>query len=336
MSTGSDGTEGGMSGNRWSFLAVTCAALVLSLSTWFSATAVMPELILRWGLGASEAAWLTNGVQAGFVAGALISSALALPDRLHPNRLMGAAATVAGLATLLLLLEPGPAAAIAARMLTGAALACVYPPAIRLMATWFRQGRGLALGCLIGALTLGSALPHLVRGLGEALDWRLVIGAAGLFSLPGRADLRAGAARGAASVRPGRRHRPPPDLRRPAQPPGDGREPRLFRPHVGALCRLGLVSRLGPRGVGGGAGARQPLAPDLRRGRRGRARLRAGRDPLGPHRALPHDGARHGDLGQLCAGGGARLERARLAPSWGWPFSGGSRSWPTARSSRLR
>ncbi|MFQ6774485.1 MFS transporter [Cereibacter sphaeroides] len=183
MSTGSDGTGGGMSGNRWSFLAVTCAALVLSLSTWFSATAVMPELILRWGLGASEAAWLTNGVQAGFVAGALISSALALPDRLHPNRLMGAAATVAGLATLLLLLEPSPAAAIAARMLTGAALACVYPPAIRLMATWFRQGRGLALGCLIGALTLGSALPHLVRGLGEALDWRLVIGAAGLFSL---------------------------------------------------------------------------------------------------------------------------------------------------------
>ncbi|MGP3698132.1 MFS transporter [Rhodobacter sp. NSM] len=172
-----------MRGNRWAFLVLACLALVLSLSTWFSATAVMPELVRLWGLGPSEAAWLTNGVQAGFVVGALASSALALPDRLHPNRLMAAAAALAGLATLVLLLEPGPAAAIAARVVTGAALAGVYPPAIRLMATWFQRGRGLALGCLIGALTLGSALPHLVRGLGETLDWRLVVAAAGLFSL---------------------------------------------------------------------------------------------------------------------------------------------------------
>ncbi|AXQ95182.1 MFS transporter [Cereibacter azotoformans] len=172
-----------MSGNRWAFLAVACAALVLSLSTWFSATAVMPELVARWSLGPSEAAWLTNGVQAGFVIGALASSVLGLPDRLHPNRLMAGAAALAGASTLILLLEPGPAAAIAARLVTGIALAGVYPPAIRLMATWFLRGRGLALGCLIGALTLGSALPHLVRGVGEVLDWRLVIAAAGLFSL---------------------------------------------------------------------------------------------------------------------------------------------------------
>lgn len=168
---------------RWSFLALACLAVVLSLTTWFSATAVMPELVARWQLGHAAAAWLTNGVQAGFVTGALISSYLGLPDRIAPQRLMSASALLAGAATGLLLVEPGLAAAIGLRILTGLGLAGVYPPSIKLMATWFRRGRGLALGCLIAALTLGSALPYLVRGIGGNLDWRMVLLAACLMSL---------------------------------------------------------------------------------------------------------------------------------------------------------
>ena len=168
---------------RWGFLALACLAVVLSLTTWFSATAVMPDLIARWELSGSAAAWLTNGVQAGFVVGALGASVLGLPDRWPLHRMMAASAVLAGVATGALLLEPGVGLAIFARFLTGVALAGVYPPAIKMMATWFRTGRGLALGCVIGALTLGSALPHLVRGVGGGLDWRLVLTSAAGFSL---------------------------------------------------------------------------------------------------------------------------------------------------------
>jgi MFS family permease len=169
-------------GNKWVFLALACSAVVLSLASWFSATAIVPELITRWHMGNSAAAWLTNGVQAGFVVGALLSSVFGLPDRVAPHTLMALAATLAGVFTLSLLTEPGIGWAVCARFLTGLALAGVYPPGMKLLATWFQKGRGLAMGCLIGALTLGSALPHLVRGLGGGLDWRLVIGVVGGMS----------------------------------------------------------------------------------------------------------------------------------------------------------
>lgn len=166
----------------WRFLAFACLTVVLAMTTWFSATAVMPELIVRWALSPSAAAWLTNGVQAGFVTGALLSSVIGLPDRVAPQRLMAVSSVIAAASTLALLLEPGAGGAIAARMVTGLALAGVYPPAIKLMATWFQRGRGLALGFVIAALTLGSGLPHLVRGLGGALDWRIVLSASGGFA----------------------------------------------------------------------------------------------------------------------------------------------------------
>ncbi|WP_291741738.1 MFS transporter [Bauldia sp.] len=169
--------------SRWVFLALSSLAVVLSLTAWFSATAVMPDLVARWNLGAGEGAWLTNAVQIGFVVGALGASFFGLPDRVAPQRLMAMSATVAGVATWGMLVAPGLAAAVALRLVTGIALAGVYPPSMQLMATWFQKGRGVALGTLIGALTLGSATPHLIRGLGGGLDWRLVLIAAGAMGL---------------------------------------------------------------------------------------------------------------------------------------------------------
>ena len=154
---------------RRRFLALMALAVVLSLTTWFSATAIAAELRHAWGLSPGAAGWLTNAVQLGFVAGALASSLVNLADVVRLNRLMAAAATLAAAANLVPLLDPGAGGAIAARFVTGVALAGVYPPALKLTATWFRRGRGLALGLLIGALTLGSSLPHLVRALGGGL-----------------------------------------------------------------------------------------------------------------------------------------------------------------------
>jgi MFS family permease len=152
-----------------------CTAIVLSLTTWFSATAIVPELTTLWNLSGSTAAWLTNGVQIGFVVGAVAASMGNLPDLIRLNRLMAISAFAAGLANAVLLIAPSPEAAVVARILTGAALAGVYPPALKLISTWFSKGRGFALGAIIGALTLGSAFPHFFRALSAGVDWRLVV-----------------------------------------------------------------------------------------------------------------------------------------------------------------
>ncbi|PBB99246.1 MFS transporter [Mesorhizobium sp. WSM3862] len=170
---------------RWRLLSLLCLAVVLSLTTWFSATAILPELRQELALGAGGEAWLTNGVQVGFVIGALGASLVNLPDLVRLSRLMAAAAFVAALANASLLLHPGPGGVIAARIVTGAALAGVYPPALKLVATWFTRDRGLALGAVIGALTIGSALPHLFRAVLTALDWRSVVAAASVATTIG-------------------------------------------------------------------------------------------------------------------------------------------------------
>lgn len=160
---------------RWWVLFVAGIAVVLSLTTWFSATAILGELTQALGLSATHVGWLTNAVQLGFVVGALVVSIFSLADRWKLTTLMAIASLAAGFFNLLLLLEPSPLMAIALRFATGVSLAMIYPPAMKFIATWFQKGRGLAMGTMVGALTLGSAMPHLVRGLGQGIDWQLVI-----------------------------------------------------------------------------------------------------------------------------------------------------------------
>ncbi|WP_281277374.1 MFS transporter [Paracoccus methylarcula] len=154
--------------------------MVGAMTCWFSATAVVPELTRDWLLNPSQAGWLTNGVQIGFVSGALISSLVNLPDLMRLTRLIAISALVAASANAVLLFDPGWPVAVIARVVTGMALAGIYPPAMKLMATWFRRGRGLAMGALIGALTFGSSMPHLFRAVSDGLDWRLVVSLASL------------------------------------------------------------------------------------------------------------------------------------------------------------
>ncbi len=176
--------EGDAAIGRGRALGVTVVALVLLMTTWFSASAVLPQLREDWQLSNTAAAWLTIAVQLGFVAGALASSALNLPDLIPIQRLILVSALGAAGANALLLLVDGPHFAIPLRLATGFFLAGVYPPALKLLATWFRTGRGTALGIAVGALTLGSAGPHLVNGLG-GLDWHAVIVVTSILTLGG-------------------------------------------------------------------------------------------------------------------------------------------------------
>jgi len=157
------------------------------MSLWFSATAAAPELAAEWGLTDAETAWLTVAVQLGFVVGALLSSALTLSDVLRPRHLVAGSAVAGAVctATIAAVVETA-LPAIALRFLTGVALAGVYPPGMKLLAGWFEAGRGFAIGTLVGALTVGSALPHLIRAIGGVGQPRVVLyGAAGLATVGG-------------------------------------------------------------------------------------------------------------------------------------------------------
>ena len=163
-------------------LALLAVTLVLSMSPWLSASAVIPQLRAEWALSTTAAAWLTIAVQLGFVCGALLSSILNLSDVVSPRHVILGGAVGAAAVNALLLLAGGSTTGIPLRFATGFFLAGVYPPAFKLMSTWFRKGRGLALGILAGAITVGSAIPHLINGLG-GLDWRTVIYATSILTL---------------------------------------------------------------------------------------------------------------------------------------------------------
>ena len=153
--------------------------LVLAMAVWFSASAVVPALASQWHLSAGTAAWMTAPVQAGFVLGAVGSAVLGLADRIRPHLLVAGCAAAAAACTLVMAAcADGLAAAVPLRFATGAFLAGVYPVCMKLMASWSPPaGRALAMGALIGCLALGSALPHLIDGLGR-LNWRAVLAAA--------------------------------------------------------------------------------------------------------------------------------------------------------------
>jgi MFS family permease len=165
-------------------LGLLAFALVLSMTTWFSASAVIPQLREEWGLSDTGAAWLTIAVQLGFVAGALVSSVLNIADLVAPRIVILVGTLGAAAANLVLVAVSSATAAAPLRLATGFFLAGVYPPALKLMSTWFRKGRGTALGILVGALTLGSAAPHLVNGLG-GLKWELVVYATSALTAAG-------------------------------------------------------------------------------------------------------------------------------------------------------
>ena len=162
---------------KWRNVSLLALAALLGMSVWFSASAVVPQLTLEWKLSGALQSWLTTSVQIGFVAGALLSSLLTLSDRLPAQRLLAVSALAAAAfnaAIPLLGLEPGPA--LVCRFLTGFALAGVYPPGMKLVASWCREDRGLGIGLLVGAITLGTAVPHFLNASpGGMPPWRNVL-----------------------------------------------------------------------------------------------------------------------------------------------------------------
>lgn len=169
------------------FISITLLVLaeIAGMSLWFASAAILPDMVRESGIDATRQAMLSSGVQLGFVAGALAVAASGLADRFDPRRVFALSAVLAALCNVALLIAPiGGTLAILLRFLTGLLLAGVYPVGMKIAVGWGTRDRGLLVGLLVGALTVGSALPHLAAYLGGA-DWRSVIIATSVLAFVG-------------------------------------------------------------------------------------------------------------------------------------------------------
>ena len=161
-------------------------AELLAMSVWFSASAVVPSLASAWSLDESGRAWLTMSVQVGFVLGAFGSALLNLPDRMPAQRLIAVSSFLAAASTFAIpLLATDLQMAIPFRFLTGLFLAGVYPVGMKIIATWTKEDRGIGIGLLVGALTVGTASPHVINALGGVADWQFVLLVSAVSALAG-------------------------------------------------------------------------------------------------------------------------------------------------------
>ncbi|WP_008523884.1 MFS transporter [Halorhabdus tiamatea] len=172
--------------SRYRVLLIVAIAELLAMALWFSVSAVGPELEAAWNLSSAQTAWLTNAVQLGFVLGAVLSATLTLSDTIPPRYLFAVSAAIgAGATAVIALAVSSFLPAVFLRLLTGVALAGVYPTGMKIMAGWFQDGLGFAIGTLVGALTVGSALPHLLRAIGGVGRPRAVLLGASVLAAVG-------------------------------------------------------------------------------------------------------------------------------------------------------
>ena len=174
-------------GNRATSKAFSITVIALSqvaaMSLWFSASAVLPALTAEFHLSAFTQAALTSAVQLGFVVGCVVSALLGLADRIDPRRMFAASAVLGAVANAgLLVIDPSSPAALGLRAITGLSMAGVYPVGMKLASTWAKGDMGLMVGILVGALTLGSASPHLFNALG-GVAWRVPVATTSVAAL---------------------------------------------------------------------------------------------------------------------------------------------------------
>ena len=185
--------------DRWRILAIVAVGVLLAMAPWFSASAVATPLVAEWQLDRLGLPTLTIAVQVGFAVGALALAMTAAADVLPARFLFAAGALLAAAANAgFAFLASDLVSAVPFRVATGLAIAGVYPVGLKLLAGWFRAERGLAIGVLVGALTVGSALPYLLRAVGvsQGLDWRATVGSASAAAVLGGLLVFAAASRG--------------------------------------------------------------------------------------------------------------------------------------------
>ncbi|UUX49845.1 MFS transporter [Nisaea acidiphila] len=170
---------------KWRNVALLTLCEVLAMTLWFSGSAIIPGLRAEMVLSDAQAAAMASAVSFGFVAGTLVSAVLTLADRVHPQRLfMISALAAAGANLATFAIDPAGPWMPVLRFVVGACMAGIYPVGMIMMSSWTAKDRGLLVGILVAALTLGSGAPHLIDIFG-GLDWRFTIAASSALAAAG-------------------------------------------------------------------------------------------------------------------------------------------------------
>ncbi|MEQ6168448.1 MFS transporter [Ekhidna sp. MALMAid0563] len=156
-------------------LTIIVLAQFMCTSLWFAGNAVMPDLIVKLDLQSTDLGYITSSVQFGFIIGTLVYAAFTIADRFHPSNVFLISAMLGAIANLLIVLDVSFSQILIFRFLTGFFLAGIYPVGMKIAADYFEKGLGKALSFLVGALVLGTALPHLIASIEVSYDWRLVL-----------------------------------------------------------------------------------------------------------------------------------------------------------------
>ena len=172
---------------KWRNLVLLALVQVCAISLWLSATAVVGQLELEWGLDDGQVSWMTMSVQIGFVAGALLSAVLNLADRIQAHVLLGVSALIGAAVNGVIPLAQGPEITYVCRFITGMMMAGVYPPAMKLVVTWCERDRGFGIGLLVGAITVGTSSPLLIKALSvdSEAPWRWVMAVTSILAAIG-------------------------------------------------------------------------------------------------------------------------------------------------------
>ena len=145
-------------------------------SLWFAGNGVMNDLVNAFQLNATALGYLTSSVQLGFIAGTLIFALLTIADRYSPSKVFFVCAIIGSLFNLGVIIENNTVFSLLSfRFLTGFFLAGIYPVGMKIAADYYQKGLGKSLGFLVGALVIGTAFPHLLKGLTIEFPWRVVI-----------------------------------------------------------------------------------------------------------------------------------------------------------------
>ena len=168
-----------------SALILIVIAQFLGTSLWFASNAVAPEisiLLNNPGILAS----ITSSVQFGFIVGTLVFAFFSIPDRFSPRDVFFFSAILAAIFNLMIPILPMKLGIVlACRFMVGFFLAGIYPVGMKIASDYYQKGLGTALGFLVGATVLGTAFPHLIKGLDLNLSWKVIFWSTSLLAIIG-------------------------------------------------------------------------------------------------------------------------------------------------------
>ena len=155
-------------------------------SLWFAGNGVMSNLVETFHLEENALSILTSAVQFGFITGTLVFALFTIADRFSPSKVFFISAFFGALFNIGFIFENQTLVSlISLRFLTGFFLAGIYPVGMKIATDYYQKGLGKSLGFIVGALVLGTALPHLLKDIFIQFSWKSVLIATSSLALTG-------------------------------------------------------------------------------------------------------------------------------------------------------